>query len=167
MASHHPSTADELLHSVEAVDEIFRIGHCRHIASHLAQALCKGRTAETLLAEREIDVVEARALVVHQHGADHLAHIVDLAATAHDHRSGSDDLLTVRILLRHRQRILTRRNIHAECAAEVAQGFHSTVQTGILAFLRTARPHPVGRERHALQALCKRGPYHIRERLSD
>ena len=36
----------QLLHSQESIAEVFWILHGRHITSHLAQALCKGRTTQ-------------------------------------------------------------------------------------------------------------------------
>ena len=35
--------------------------------------------------------------------------------------------------------------------AEVRKGFHGRIQAGILTFLRAAGPHPVSRERHAVE----------------
>ncbi len=39
---HHPTTVDEFLNGVEAVNEVLWILHGRNIAAHLAQALSEG-----------------------------------------------------------------------------------------------------------------------------
>ena len=56
---HYPTTVDEFLYSIEAVNEVLRVLHGRNIAAHLAQALSEGRTTEALLVETEVDMVEA------------------------------------------------------------------------------------------------------------
>ena len=70
----------QFLHSQEGIAEIFRILHRRHIAAHFAKTLSKGRTTEFQGVEGEVDVIECRVLVVHQHWAHHFLHIAHLAA---------------------------------------------------------------------------------------
>ena len=54
-----------------------------------------------------------------------------------------------------------------QSAAEVAQRFDGLIQTCILTFLSTARPHPVSAEADAIQAFFERCPKDVRQRLSD
>ena len=75
MTSHYPTAVDEFLYGVEAVNEVLWVLHGRNIAAHLAQALSESRTTETLLVEAEVDVVEARVLVVNENWANHLLDI--------------------------------------------------------------------------------------------
>ena len=56
---HYPTTVDEFLYGIEAVNEVLRVLHGRNIAAHLAQALSESRTTEALLVEAEVDVIEA------------------------------------------------------------------------------------------------------------
>ena len=101
VSGHHPTAPNQLLNGVEAIDEIVGIFDCRNVAAHFSEALREGRTAESLLAERKIDVVEARPLVIDHDGAHHLAHIAHFTATANDDRAWRNDFLAVGILLRH------------------------------------------------------------------
>ena len=75
VTSHYPTAVDEFLYGVEAVNEVLWVLDGRNIAAHLAQALSEGRTTETLLVEAEVDVVEARVLVVNENWANHLLDI--------------------------------------------------------------------------------------------
>ena len=75
MTSHYPTTVDEFLYSVEAVNEVLWVLDGRNIAAHLAQTLSESRTTETLLVETEVDMVEARVLVVNENWANHLLDI--------------------------------------------------------------------------------------------
>ena len=106
-------------------------------------------------------------MVVHQHGRHHLAHVRHLSAAAYDDRSRADNLLSVRILLAHRQGIFARRHVHFERTAEVGECFHRTVEARVLAFLRTAGPHPVGRQAHAVKSFLKRSPHNVGQRLRN
>ena len=58
VTSHHPSFLDKFLYRHEGIGKIFGILHRRHITAHLAQTLCKGGTAQPLLVEREVDMVQ-------------------------------------------------------------------------------------------------------------
>ena len=75
VTSHYPTTVNQLLYGVEAIYEVLRVLHGRNIAAHLAQTLSEGRTTETLLIEAEVDVVEARVLVVDENRAYYLLNI--------------------------------------------------------------------------------------------
>ena len=75
VTSHYPTTVDEFLYSVEAVNEVLWVLHGRNIAAHLAQTLSESRTTETLLVETEVDMVEARVLVVNENWTNHLLDI--------------------------------------------------------------------------------------------
>ena len=54
---HDPSLADELLHGIEAVGEVFAVLYRRHIAADAAEALREGRSAEALLVEAEVYII--------------------------------------------------------------------------------------------------------------
>ena len=71
MTSHDPSFLDEFLDGIEAIGKIFSVLHCRHIVANLSQTLCKCRTAQPLLVEREVNMIDAGVLVVHQYRAHH------------------------------------------------------------------------------------------------
>ena len=58
VACHYPSLLHHLLNGLEGIAEVFWILHRGHIVAHLVQALGKGRTAEALLVEGEVDMVE-------------------------------------------------------------------------------------------------------------
>ena len=75
VTSHYPTAVDELLYGVEAVNEVLWVLYGRNITAHLAQALSESRTTETLLVETEVDMVEARVLVVNENWANHLLDI--------------------------------------------------------------------------------------------
>ena len=143
----------KFLHCQERIAEIFRILHRWHIAAHLAQTLRKGRATEAELVETEIYMIECCVCIVHQDRTYHLLHVAYLTARAHNHRSWAHNLRTVRIFLRHGEGILTRWHVHLQCTAEVAQRFHTCIEASILTLLRAARPHPVGREAHAVETI--------------
>ena len=52
-----------------------------------------------------------------------------------------------------------------QVAAEIAQRLHTSIQTGILTLLRTARPHPVGTQTQRIHSLSQRCTDDIRQRL--
>ena len=58
MTSHDPTLLYHLLNCVEAVGEVFWVLYGRNIVAYEAEALCECATAETLLVEREVDMVE-------------------------------------------------------------------------------------------------------------
>ena len=135
---------DQFLNSEERIAEIFRILDGRYVAAYLIQGLCEGRTAQLQGVEREVDVVEAALRVVLHDGADNLADIAHLAAGADDDGSRADDFLAAGVFLGHGQGVLAGGYVDLQFAAEIGEGFHGGVETGIFTFLRAARPHPVG-----------------------
>ena len=64
MTSHDPSATNQFLDGIEAVGKVFRIFHGRHVTTHLSQALGKSTTAQSLVVEREVDMIERAVLVV-------------------------------------------------------------------------------------------------------
>ena len=102
MACQYPSSFNQFLNGIEAIGKIFWVGNSWHVVAHIAKALCEGTTAQTLIIEREVDVIERRVFVVNKYRRHHFAHIRDLGATANDNRSRGDNLLAVGILLGHR-----------------------------------------------------------------
>ena len=112
-------------------------------------------------------MVEGGLVVVDEYGRHHFLHIRNLTACRYDNRARSDDLAAVGIFLCHGQRVLTRRNIDLQGAAEVAQCFYRCIETRVLAFLRAARPHPVGRQGYAVQTFGKRSPNQVGQCLAD
>ena len=57
VSGHDPSAFDEFLNSIEGIGKVFGILHRRHVVAHLSKALCKGRSAKSLLVEGEVDMV--------------------------------------------------------------------------------------------------------------
>ena len=135
VACHDPSALDEFLNRHERVGKVFGILHRRHVVAHLAEGLREGRTAQSLFIEREVDMIDGSVLVVDQHGRHHFLYVAHLAASRHDDRSRRDDLLTVGILLRERERVLARRHVDVQFAAEVAQCLDGSIESCVLAFL--------------------------------
>ena len=162
----YPSAADHLLHSVERVGEVFGVLHCRHVVAYLAKTLCEGRTSKALLVEREVDIIERSLLVVYHHRTDDFSHVSHLSATAYYHCSRRNHLLSVRILLRHRERVFSSRHVDIKCAAEVAESLHCTIESCVLTFLRAAGPHPVGREAYSAESVDNGCKHDVGERLS-
>ena len=116
--------------------------------------------------ETEIDMVESGVAVVDKHRRHDFLHVRDLSSCAHDNGARAHNLLSVGVLLAHGQRVLAGRHVDLQCAAEVGESFHAGVETGVFSLLRTARPHPVGAERHTVKPFGKGCPYHVGERLS-
>lgn len=56
---HYEVFLDKLLNGVERIAEVFGILHSRNVVAYLAEALCKGTSAQALLIEREVDVIDA------------------------------------------------------------------------------------------------------------
>ncbi len=59
MAGQYESLVDELLDGHEGIAEVLGVLHGRHVAAHLAAALCEGRTAKLQFVEREVYIVQA------------------------------------------------------------------------------------------------------------
>ena len=163
VAGHNPAAAHQFLDGLEAVDKIVGVGHGGHVIAHLASRLREGGAAQSEPVETEVDVVERRVLVVHHHGRHHFLDVAHLAAAGHDDGARRDNLLAVGILLAQRERVLARGYIDAELAAEVAQGLDGGVEARVLTLLRTAGPHPVGRQRQTAHALGQGRPHDIGE----
>ena len=161
VSGHDPTLLDEFLNGIKAVGEVLGILHGRHVVAYLSKALCESRTAQPLLVEREVDMIEAAVLVVHHHGADHFLDVRHLAAGTDDDGTRRDDLLAIGILLAQRQRVFTCRHVDMQVATEVRQCLYALVQTGVLAFLRAAGPHPVGREADAAESFGERSPHDV------
>ncbi len=106
-------------------------------------------------------MIKRSLFIVNQYWRYYFLHVGNFTAGRNNHSSRRNHFLAVRILLCHRQRVFSGRNIDLQCAAEVAQCFYSRVQTGIFTFLRTARPHPVGRQRNAVHTFRHRSPNKI------
>ena len=51
MSGHDPTLVYHLLHGIEGVAEIFRIGHCGHVVAYFAEALGKGAASQFLTVE--------------------------------------------------------------------------------------------------------------------
>ena len=170
----NPSAAHHLLYGIESIAEILSIeAHLlvgigiSHIVAHAAQRLCKGCSAQLRRLEREVDVVEIGVLVVHQHGRHHLADVCHLCTSADDDRSGCNHFRAVGIFLRHRERVFSRRNVHTDALTEATQRIDGTIEARILALLRAAGPHPVGRETHAVDTVGQRSPHDVCQRLGN
>ena len=58
VTSHNPTLLNQLLNSHEGIGEVLGVLYRRHIVAHLTQTLGKGRTTQTLLVEREVDMIE-------------------------------------------------------------------------------------------------------------
>ena len=144
VACHYPSLAYHLLDSLKGIGEILGVLYRRYVVAYLAKALCEGGTAKTLLVEGEVDMVQARSLVVYQHWGDDLAYVAYLASCTDDDCSWTYHLLSVRILLAHGERVFSRGDVDVDVAAEIGQCLDCRVEAGILSLLRAAWPHPVG-----------------------
>ena len=77
----YPTAVDHLVDSIEGIGKILRVLDCRNIVAHLAKTLCESTTAEALLVEREVDMIEGGTLVVDHYRTDNLADIRNLTAT--------------------------------------------------------------------------------------
>ena len=161
---------DGLLHGIESIGEIFGVLDGGHAVAHAIECLCQSRTTKTMLAEREIDVIERGRTIELYHRAHHLAHVGHLTATADDHTAGADDLLAgaigLVVLLRHRQRVLARRDVDTQFDGEVGTSLNSGVETCILACI-AAGPHPVGRKRNARDTALDRRKHDVGECLGN
>ena len=100
MAGHDPALLDELLNDHEGVGKVLGVLHRGHVVAHLAQRLRKGRAAQVLLVEGEVDMIDGGVLVVDEDGRDHLLDVADLSTGTDDDRSRRNNFLAVGILLR-------------------------------------------------------------------
>ena len=101
-----------------------------------------------------------------EHWREDLLHVRDLTDSADDDGARAQDLLAVGVLLRHRERVLTRGDIDAERDREVRSSLYGVIETSIFALI-AAGPHPVGAEGNALKAVGKGCKDNVRQRLSD
>ena len=99
-------------------------------------------TADTVRNTYQVDVT--MHLAPFRQPNDHLFHIAYLTTGTHDDRTRRDDFLAAGILLAHGQGIFSGRHVDFQSTTEIGQSLYTLVQTGIFAFLRAARPHPVG-----------------------
>ena len=58
MSAVYPTAVNHLVDRVEGICEVLRVLHCGNIIAHLTKTLGKCTTAETLLVEREVDMIE-------------------------------------------------------------------------------------------------------------
>ena len=137
---------DKFLYGKESIAEIFGILYARYFVTNFTQRLCESRTTQFQFIEAEINMIKRSLFIVNQYRRYHFLYIGNFTTGRNNHSSRRNHFLTVRILLCHRQRVFSGRNIDLQCAAEIAQCFDSCVKTGIFTFLRAARPHPVGRQ---------------------
>ena len=110
-------------------------------------------------------MIESGLFLIDHHRRNYLFHVAYLTTGTHDDRTRRDDFLAAGILLAHGQGIFSGRHVDFQSTTEIGQSLYTLVQTGIFAFLRAARPHPVGRERHAVQPFGQRCPYDIGQRF--
>ena len=101
-----------------------------------------------------------------EHRGEDLLHVRDLTDSADDDGAWAQDLLPVRVLLRHRERVLTRGDIDAKRDREVRSSLYGVVETSIFALI-AAGPHPVGAEGNTLEAVGKGCEDDVRQCLSD
>ena len=92
----------------------------------------------------EVNMIKSCFFVVYQYRRYNLLHVGNFAACRYNYCSRRNYFFAVRILLRHRQRIFSGRNVDLQGAAEVAQCLYCRIKTCVLTLLRAARPHPVG-----------------------
>ena len=162
----HKAFLHELLHGVERIAEIFGVSHGGRGGAQVAEALGESGAAESLAVVGEVDVIERGS---HAAGIDHrtndAAHVAHLAARAHDDRARRHHLRAVGIFLRHGERVFARRHIYFKGDTEIRQGLHAGIEACVLALLRTAGPHPVGGEAHAVEPFCQRRPHEVGKAL--
>ena len=101
-----------------------------------------------------------------KHRGEDLLHVRDLTDSADDDGTWAQDLLAVGVLLRHRERVLTRGDIDAERDREVRSSLYGVVETSIFALI-AAGPHPVGAEGNTLEAVGKGRKDNVRQCLCD
>ena len=123
------------LHGCKSRTEVSGICHCGHIATHISESLCEGRTTELWSERREVEVINLAVGLIDHNRAHHFAHIIDLTTCTHNDGAWRNHLLSVRILLCHGERVLTSGDIDVELAAEIAEGFDTFIETRVFTFL--------------------------------
>ena len=166
MTSQDEALLNQGLYGIETIAEILTVLNGRNIAAHLVVNLCKGRTAQTELIEREVDMVKRRRYVLNNR-RNNLLHVAHLSAAGYDDGTRRDNLLAVGVLLCHTQRVLTCGNVNLQLAAEIGESLDGSIKTGILTLLGTARPHPVGTQAYAVQSFLQGSPNNICQRLGN
>ena len=160
VSGQYQSFLDKFLHGVECCTEIIAVLDGGHIITNLVQTLSESRSAQTKLVKAEINMIKCRRSILDNRRND-LLDVAYLSATGHNHSSRRDDFLAIGVFLCHTQRVLSSGHINLQLAAEIAQCLNGLVEAGILAFLGTARPHPVGRKAYAVQSVFQRSPNNI------
>ena len=166
MTSRQHTALDELLHSGEGFAEVLGLLDARRLVTELTEGLREGRATESQRREAEVDMVDRVCGVRNEHRGEDLLHVRDLTDSADDDGAWAQDLLPVRVLLRHRERVLTRGDIDAERDREVRSSLYGVVETSIFALI-AAGPHPVGAEGNTLEAVGKGRKDNVRQCLSD
>ena len=167
VSSEEKTLADTFLNGIECVAEIFGVGASGDIRAHFSLTLGECTASETQLIEREVDMVECGFRLIGQHGADDLADIADFAAGSDNDGSWSNDFCAIGVLLGHREAVLTCRDVDLQGAAELRKSFHGAIESGVLTFLRAARPHPVCAEAYAVETFGQRCPDDICQTLGN
>ena len=141
VASHHLALANQLLHAFERSSKVACRRNVGSLIAHLANGLRECATAQVELRTAHIDI-DQTALRVLQRCTNALLNVAHLGCRSDNHRTRCDHSLTVLILLGHRQRVLTRRNIDTQLYGHIACSLHCIIQTSVLALV-AAGPHPV------------------------
>ena len=159
VSGNHQTAVNQILNGIECLYKIFCISNVGAISTHTVDYLCESRTAKFESVFRQIDVEQLRLHVV-QHRRHSLADVGGLANGRHNHSSGRQNLVAVRIFLRHRERVFSCRNVDSKFDAELAQSLDSLVKTGVFTRIE-ARPHPVGAQRDAFNLILNRCPNNV------
>ena len=167
MSGKNQSLVDQLLHGKESIAEVFGILHAGNFVTHFAQGLGEGGTTEFQVVETEVYMINGSFFIVDQHWRNDLLDIGNFSTGRNNYRARRNDFAAVGVFLCHGKRVFTSRYIDLQGAAEVTQCLYCRVQTGIFTFLRTARPHPVGRKGNAVQTFGKRCPNQVGQGFAD
>ena len=142
------ATLEQLLHGGEGFTEVFGLFDTWGLIPELTEGLRQGGATEGEGREAEVNVIDGISWIGDEDGREDLLHIRHLSDGADDDRPRAQHLLAVGVLLRHRERILTRRDIDPKGDGQVRSGFDSVIEACIFTLV-AARPHPVRTERHA------------------
>ena len=167
MSGKNQSLVDQLLHGKESIAEVFGILHAGNFVTHFAQGLGEGGTTEFQVVETEVYMINGSFFIVDQHWRNDLLDIGNFSTGRNNYRARRNYFAAVGVFLCHGKRVFTGRYIDLQGTAEVTQGLYCRVQTGIFTFLRTARPHPVGRKGNAVQTFGKRCPNQVGQCFAD
>ena len=167
MSGKNQSLVDQLLHGKESIAEVFGILHAGNFVTHFAQGLGEGGTTEFQVVETEVYMINGSFFIVDQHWRNDLLDIGNFSTGRNNYRARRNDFAAVGVFLCHGKRVFTSRYIDLQGTAEVAQCLYCRVQPGIFTFLRTTRPHPVGRKGNAVQTFGKRCPNQVGQGFAD